>query len=69
MTSTGNPTTTTPGKEGSFAWCTWHKGHSQDARLINVFEEGSGPGTGRSQYACAACRSKYNLVPFSERPL
>jgi hypothetical protein len=55
---------TTP---GSYGYCAWHKGTASGVRLIQVQEQGSGPGGGA--YACQPCRESYGLVPFSDRPL
>ncbi|GAA2105980.1 hypothetical protein GCM10009801_82010 [Streptomyces albiaxialis] len=37
----------------SAGWCTWHQGQAADVALIEVIEQGSGPGGGA--YACLAC--------------
>ena len=49
-----------------YGYCTWHCGYSADIRVINVDEQGSGPGGVQS--ACLPCREKYDLIPYSERP-
>ncbi|MFF9076400.1 hypothetical protein ACF1FX_08270 [Streptomyces sp. NPDC014646] len=47
-------------------WCHWHKGPSGTATLIEIVEQGSGPGAG--VYACAPCREQRRLVPYSDQP-
>jgi hypothetical protein len=49
----------------AFGYCAWHKGHAEDIRLIQVEEQGSGPGG--CLFACAPCRSAYRLVPLADR--
>lgn len=56
------PTDTTD----SFAWCAWHKAFSNTARLIQVGEQGSGPG--HALFACSSCRDVYHLIPLADRP-
>lgn len=48
-----------------FGWCHWHQGHTDGVRLIDVIEQGSGPGG--TQYACTPCRKRNGLVPFADR--
>lgn len=48
-------------------WCNWHNGLSDTSQLIQIHEEGSGPGG--MLYACAKCRVKYGLAPLSERTI
>ncbi|MER5257739.1 hypothetical protein [Streptomyces sp. NPDC002855] len=50
----------------SYGYCSWHLGFSADARVINVQEQGSGPGG--VQFACLPCREKHNLVPYADQP-
>lgn len=47
-------------------WCSWHNGMSRTIRLIQVQEEGSGPGG--SLFACAPCRKIHDLVPLADLP-
>lgn len=54
------PTTTT------WAYCSWHKGVSKTARLVQIIEQGSGPGAGL--FACAGCRTIYRLTPIADQP-
>lgn len=56
-------TTNTP---TSYGYCAWHQGYAQRVRLIQVVEEGSGPGT--NHFACHPCREAYDLVPLADRP-
>jgi hypothetical protein len=49
-----------------FAHCNWHGGYSTSARLVQIIEQGSGPGGGL--YACAACREQHGLVPVADQP-
>jgi hypothetical protein len=58
-------TATTP-TPAAYGWCSWHEGYSSGVRLINVHEQGSGPGA--SVYACGPCSETHRLVPFGERP-
>jgi hypothetical protein len=43
------------------AWCSWHNGLSDTARLVQV----GGPGR---LFACAKCRLKHNLIPLGDQP-
>ncbi|MFI9168802.1 hypothetical protein [Streptomyces lincolnensis] len=52
----------------AYGWCAWHQGHSGGVRLMDAFECGSGPGTGRNLFACAPCRETHHLVPLADRP-
>lgn len=63
-----NPTTT-PAQDshGSYGYCAWHQAFASGVRLINVHEQGSGPGGGA--FACHSCRVAYDLVPFADRPV
>lgn len=55
-----------PVQAGSiFGWCHWHKGPSETAVLVQVIEQGSGPGG--SLYACAPCREQRGLAPYGAR--
>ncbi|MFF4662201.1 hypothetical protein [Streptomyces sp. NPDC001282] len=47
-------------------WCDCHKGPSGTAVLIEIVEQGSGPGT--VLYACALCREQRRLRPYGEQP-
>lgn len=63
-----NPQTTdTPAQPTAYGWCAWHDGHARGVRLIQVHEQGSGPGGGA--FACHSCRVAYDLVPFADRPV
>lgn len=49
----------------SYGYCTWHRGYSTGVRVINVVEQGSGPGGVQS--ACLPCRKQHDLVPFADQ--
>lgn len=51
---------------GTSLYCHWHKGPSGTATLIDVVDQGSGPG-GYHLYACDPCREQHHLTPLSER--
>lgn len=51
-----------------YGYCSWHRQFAAGVRLIAVAEQGSGPGSGATQYACAPCQTMYNLVPFADKP-
>lgn len=57
-----------PDATTSYGYCAWHKGHTEGVRLIDVHEQGSGPGTGRNLFACAPCREVHRLTPLADRP-
>lgn len=57
----------TPNTPSAFGWCAWHQGHASGVRLIQVHEQGSGPGGG--SFACRPCRQAYDLVPFADQSL
>ncbi|MFD9116220.1 hypothetical protein ACFU6M_06045 [Streptomyces bottropensis] len=46
----------------TIAWCSWHKGLSDTARLVQVGEAGK-------LFACDRCRIAYDLVPYADRLL
>lgn len=50
----------------AFGWCAWHLGIATGVRLINIIEQGSGPG--RTQFACPPCMDQHGLVPLTDRP-
>lgn len=50
----------------SWAWCAWHRGMSNTARLVRIIEQSSGPGAGL--FACASCREVNDLVPVADQP-
>lgn len=51
-----------------YGWCAWHQGHAHGVRLIDVLEQGSGPGALGRHFACRPCRHAYDLVPLADRP-
>ncbi len=58
----------TPNTPTAYGWCAWHQGHARGVRLITAHDIGSGPGTRGNLFACRACRTAYDLVPFADRP-
>ncbi|MFJ8852331.1 hypothetical protein [Streptomyces sp. NPDC102437] len=62
MRKTTDPVHTHTGP--GLGWCHWHKGPSGTAVLVDVIEQGSGPG--RQLYACAPCREQRRLTPYCE---
>ncbi|MFD7370416.1 hypothetical protein [Streptomyces mirabilis] len=65
----GTQTEGTPNTPSAFGYCAWHKGHSRGVRLVRVHEQGSGPGTAGSMFACHPCQIAHGLVPLADRPL
>ncbi|MGA5108693.1 hypothetical protein [Streptomyces pseudogriseolus] len=49
----------------AYGWCAWHGNFAAGVRLIEVIEQGSGPGGAR--FACAPCRKVFGLVPFADQ--
>jgi hypothetical protein len=47
------------------AWCSWHRGIADTARLIQITQAATGPGG--MLWACQKCRTTYNLIPLAER--
>lgn len=59
---------TAPAKPaGSFAYCSWHRRYSDDARLVQIEDQGSGFGT-PGLFACGGCRKIHGLTPVAEQP-
>ncbi|NEA61378.1 hypothetical protein [Streptomyces sp. SID12488] len=54
-------------EHGSFAWCSWHNGYSDDARLVRMIEQGSGVGAGSNLFACTPCRETNGLAPVADQ--
>ncbi|MGQ4439862.1 hypothetical protein ACN6LI_004735 [Streptomyces violaceoruber] len=50
----------------TYGYCSWHRGYSAGIRVIEVVEQGTGPG--RVQSACGPCREEHALVPYADRP-
>ncbi|MGW3165850.1 hypothetical protein ACWC9Q_23825 [Streptomyces sp. NPDC001142] len=63
---TMRPAQSKPPVRPGFGWCHWHKGPSGTAVLVDVIEQGSGPGIGL--YACAPCREQRRIHPYGEQP-
>lgn len=57
----------TPNTPTAYGYCAWHRGSAEGVRLIEVHEQGSGPGGG--VFACPPCMEAHRLVPFADRPL
>ncbi|MGW3152382.1 hypothetical protein ACWDG1_49070 [Streptomyces sp. NPDC001177] len=51
-----------------YGWCAWHKDFSSGVRVIQIHEQGSGPGTGRNPLACGPYREAHGLLPLSDQP-
>lgn len=62
-TETGTP----QNSPRAFGWCAWHRGNAENVRLIDVHEQGSGPGG--NLFACEPCREAHHLVPLADLPL
>jgi len=58
--------TETPAASG-YGWCAWHQGNAGGLRLISIIEQGSGPGTAATRFACQPCRKAYSLIPLADR--
>ena len=43
------------------AYCSWHKGLSDTARLIQT-------GSAGRLFACEKCRTRYRLAPIADQP-
>ncbi|MEU9371249.1 hypothetical protein AB0D78_08240 [Streptomyces avermitilis] len=43
------------------AWCAWHEGLSDSARLVQ-------DAAGNRRFACRSCRRSYDLVPIADAP-
>ncbi|WP_328544565.1 hypothetical protein [Streptomyces europaeiscabiei] len=57
----------TPTNRPAVGYCSWHEGHSRTALLVQVTpDQGSGTGT-PDLYACAPCRSAYDLTPVGQQ--
>ncbi|MGY0067193.1 hypothetical protein ACWZEH_10245 [Streptomyces sp. QTS137] len=54
------------GTPTSYGFCSWHNRFAAGVRLIDVIEQGSGPG--HVHYACPPCREVHGLVPYADRP-
>lgn len=49
----------------SIAWCHWHNGLSDTARLVRVHEQATT--FGGALFACAKCRLQHNLLPIGDQ--
>ncbi|MFJ9536622.1 hypothetical protein ACIRPX_05125 [Streptomyces sp. NPDC101225] len=59
-------TPATPASPREWAHCAWHGAMSDTARLVQIIEQGSGPGA--NLFACAPCREVYRLAPIADQP-
>jgi hypothetical protein len=50
----------------AYAWCSYHDDFADTCRLVQIIEQGSGPGGGL--FACAPCRATHRLVPVADQP-
>jgi len=57
--------TATEEDAGPYGYCSWHHRFAAGVRLIDVIEQGSGPGG--VHYACPPCIKTHRLVPFADR--
>ncbi|MFE9764601.1 hypothetical protein ACFYPC_08740 [Streptomyces sp. NPDC005808] len=53
-----------PAIPAAYAWCAWHDGYTDTARLISA-QETVANGRG-SRFACAPCRTAHRLVPAAD---
>lgn len=51
----------------NYAYCSWHQGYSDTARVVQVQDQGSAFGT-PGLHACADCRDVYSLIPLADQP-
>lgn len=64
---TENTSTAPPSnRPTAFGYCAWHRGHAEGIRLIQVEEQGSGPGG--CLFACPPCRTAHGLIPLTDQP-
>jgi len=52
-----------PGPGPRWRYCSWHHGYATTTQLVQIIEQGSGPGAGL--YACQDCRAEHHLVPLT----
>jgi hypothetical protein len=45
----------------TIAWCSWHNGLSDTARLVQTGPDGH-------RFACDGCRESYRLSPLADQP-
>ncbi|MEV7287723.1 hypothetical protein AB0O01_24665 [Streptomyces sp. NPDC093252] len=57
-----------PRDPSGYGWCAWHQNYARGVRLIEVIEQGSGPGAHGTLFACRPCRSSYGLMPMPDQP-
>ncbi|WP_406470136.1 hypothetical protein OH738_29400 [Streptomyces hirsutus] len=65
MAETTQDTAAGEGTPTGYGYCSWHQRFAADVRLIDVIEQGSGPG--HVHYACPPCRTAHGLVPYADR--
>lgn len=51
----------------ALAYCSWHQGYSDTTRLVQMTDQGSGPGA-PGLFACADCRENFRLTPVADQP-
>lgn len=49
------------------AYCSWHKGLSDSALLVQMNDEAASGPNGGLLYACAPCRQQHDLTPFGDK--
>ena len=65
MAKTTEPDAAAEDAPTAYGYCSWHKRFAAGVRLIDVIEQGSGPGC--VHYACPPCITAHRLVPFADR--
>ncbi len=66
MTAQSRPGPISVAEDSGSGWCHWHRGPSGASVLIEIVEQGSGPGA--ALYACDRCREQRGLVLYDEQP-
>lgn len=60
--------TSEPRGPRAIAYCSWHRGLSDTARLIRIQQEAATGPNGGLLFACAGCRQKHGLTPLGDQP-
>ncbi|MEV6589351.1 hypothetical protein [Streptomyces acidicola] len=50
----------------AYGYCSWHQGYAWGTRLVQLTDQGSGPGD-PGRFACPSCRVAYDLVPLADQ--